>query len=494
MDKDFKLKEKYGLYINGEFRDASDGKTFDVTCPADGRHLTVCAEATKEDVDAAVKGAQEAFKEWRKTSDAERTAILNKLADLITENREYLATLEALDTGRPFRETFYSDMVSVPKHIRYYASYLEGGEESASVLDGRYLSVVLREPLGVVGCISPWNFPFLLSLWKIAPALAAGDCVIMKPSSATSLSVLGFAELTKDILPPGVLQVITGSGSKAGQYILDHEGIVKLAFTGSTDVGYQVAEAAAKKLIPATLELGGKSANIYFDDCDFDKAIDGLTMGILLNAGQMCFAGSRVFVQDTFYDKFIEAATERFNRVRLGLPWDAATQMGSLNSEGHAQKVMSYIELAKKEGARIACGGKRATEGVLANGAFVEPTLIVDVDNKMRIAQEEIFGPVACVIKFHDEEEVIDMANDSIYGLAGAVWTKDIYRALRVARAVETGRMWINTYTVVPIKAPFGGCKKSGYGRESYRTILDAYSRTKNIMIDTSTVPTGLFP
>jgi acyl-CoA reductase-like NAD-dependent aldehyde dehydrogenase len=306
--------------------------------------------------------------------------------------------------------------------------------------------------------------------------------------------VLEFAKLTKDVIPAGVFQVVTGSGGKTGQYLLDHPDLRKLAFTGSTEVGYAVAEAAAKKLIPATLELGGKSANIFFDDCNWEKAMDGLQLGILFNQGQVCCAGSRVFVQDTIYDKFIEEASKRFNSVKIGMPWEPDAQMGSQVNEGQAKKIMSYIEIGKEEGARVACGGARATDGDLANGAYVQPTLLVDVKNSMRVAQEEIFGPVAVVIKFHDEKDVIEMANDSEYGLGGAVWTKDINRAIRVARAVETGRMWVNTYNSLPEKAPFGGYKKSGIGRETHKMLLNNYSQVKNIFIDLSEDPSGFYP
>ena len=362
------------------------------------------------------------------------------------------------------------------------------------MLDGNTMSLILREPIGVVGQIVPWNFPFLMAAWKLAPVLASGCCTVFKPSSTTSLSVLEFARLIQDVLPAGVFNVITGSGSGVGNSMLKHKGFRTLAFTGSTEVGRDVALAAAEKMIPSTLELGGKSANIFFDDCKWDMALDGLQLGILFNQGQVCCAGSRVFVQEGIYDKFVEAAVKAFNHVKVGLPWEQDTQMGSQINEGQLKKILSYIDIAKSEGATIACGGERCTEGELAKGAFMKPTLITNVTNDMRVAQEEIFGPVACVIKFKTEDEVIEMANDSEYGLGGAVWTRDINRAIRVSRAIETGRMWVNTYNAIPAGAPFGGYKQSGIGRETHKVILEHYTQMKNIMINLSEAPSGFYP
>ncbi len=356
------------------------------------------------------------------------------------------------------------------------------------------MSLVLREPIGVVGQIVPWNFPFLMAAWKLAPAIAAGDCIVFKPSSSTSLSMLVFTELIEDLLPAGVLNVITGSGSKSGQYILDHPRLSKLAFTGSTEIGKDVALAAAEKLIPATLELGGKSANIIFSDCRREQAVDGVQLGILFNQGQVCCAGSRVFVQEDIYDEFVAELVEAFNNVKVGDPLDPETQMGSQINKAQVEKILSYIEKAKADGATVACGGEAYTENGCENGCFIKPTLLTNVTNDMCVAQEEIFGPVAVVIKFKTEEEVIAMANDSEYGLGGAVWTTDINRALRVAQAVETGRMWVNTYNQIPEGAPFGGYKKSGIGRENDRAILDSYSQKKNIMINLSEAPSGFYP
>jgi len=402
--------------------------------------------------------------------------------------------VESLDNGKPIRETMAIDIPLSAKHFRYFAGCIMAEEGSANILDEQFLSLILREPIGVVGQIVPWNFPFLMAAWKLAPVLAAGCCTVFKPSSDTSLSVLEFARLVQDVIPKGVFNVITGSGSKSGQYMLDHKGFRKLAFTGSTEVGRQVALAAADRLIPATLELGGKSANIFFPDCNWEQAIDGLQLGILFNQGQVCCAGSRVFVHEDIYDKFLEDAVKAFNNVKVGVSWDPETQMGSQINERQLEKILSYVEIGKQEGARLICGGERITDGELAKGCFMRPTLLADVTNDMRVAQEEIFGPVACILKFRDEDEVIRMANDNAYGLGGAVWTRDLNRAIRVSRGIETGRMWVNTYNQIPEGSPFGGYKESGIGRETHKVILEHYTQMKNIMINLSEAPSGFYP
>lgn len=489
-----KLQERYQLFIGGQWKDASDHETFKTICPADGSTLAECAQATKEDVDEAVKAAWEAFKTWKHTTVAERAAILNKIAAIIDENKEHLAMVESMDNGKPVRETLAVDIPMAVDHFRYFAGCIQAEEGSANILGKDTLSLILREPIGVVGQIVPWNFPFLMAAWKLAPVLASGCCTVFKTSSTTPLSVLEFARPVQDVIPAGVFNVITGSGSKSGQYMLDHPGFRKLAFTGSTEVGRNVALAAAQKLIPATLELGGKSANIFFEDCDWEMAMDGLQMGILFNQGQVCCAGSRVFVQESIYNRFVEEAVKRFNKVKVGLPWEEETQMGSQIDRRQMEKILKYVEIGKEEGAKVLCGGVQAKEGELEKGCFLRPTLLGDVTNDMRVAQEEIFGPVACIIKFKTEEEVLAMANDSAYGLGGAVWTRDINRALRVARGVETGRMWVNTYNAIPEGAPFGGCKASGIGRETHKVILEHYTQMKNIMINMAEAPTGFYP
>lgn len=488
------LKKAYGLYINGQWQDSSDGAFYTSTNPANGQTLAQCAEATKEDVDLAVKSAWQAYPAWKATTKEERAAILERIADRIEENATWLATVETMDNGKPIRETSTIDVPYSVRHFRYYASLIRTDEGTASVLDGNMMSLVLREPIGVVGQIVPWNFPFLMAAWKLAPALAAGDCIVFKPSSATSLSMLVFTELIQDLLPAGVLNLITGSGSKSGQYLLEHPDLCKLAFTGSTEIGKSIARAAADKLIPATLELGGKSANIIFNDCNWDMAVDGVQLGILFNQGQVCCAGSRVFVQEEIYDKFVAALVDAFQKVTVGDPLNPETQMGAQVNKRQAEKILSYVDIARQEGATVACGGNYYTENGCEKGSFIQPTLITNVTNDMRVAQEEIFGPVAVVIKFKTEAEVIQMANDSSYGLGGAVWTQNLNRALRVAQSIETGRVWVNTYNQIPEGAPFGGYKQSGIGRENDKSILDAYSQTKNIMINLNETPSGFYP
>ena len=488
------LKKTYGLYINGQWQNSSDGAFYTSTNPANGQTLAQCAEATKEDVDLAVKSAWQAYPAWKATTKEERAAILERIADRIEENATWLATVETMDNGKPIRETSTIDVPYSVRHFRYYASLIRTDEGTASVLDGNMMSLVLREPIGVVGQIVPWNFPFLMAAWKLAPALAAGDCIIFKPSSATSLSMLVFTELIQDLLPAGVLNLITGSGSKSGQYLLEHPDLCKLAFTGSTEIGKSIARAAADKLIPATLELGGKSANIIFNDCNWDMAVDGVQLGILFNQGQVCCAGSRVFVQEEIYDKFVAALVDAFQKVTVGDPLNPETQMGAQVNKRQAEKILSYVDIARQEGATVACGGNYYTENGCEKGSFIQPTLITNVTNDMRVAQEEIFGPVAVVIKFKTEAEVIQMANDSSYGLGGAVWTQNLNRALRVAQSIETGRVWVNTYNQIPEGAPFGGYKQSGIGRENDKSILDAYSQTKNIMINLNETPSGFYP
>lgn len=489
----FSFEKEYGLLIDGQWVSAENKAVFDTFNPATGELLSSCANASANDVDRAVKAAQEAFKTWSKTSPQDRAQLLLKAADLIDAHASELAEIETRDNGKPLRETTLVDVPLSSDHFRYFAGCLRADEGSAVMIDNDTMSIVLHEPIGVVGQIIPWNFPLLMAAWKIAPALAAGNTLVIKPSSTTPLSILYLAKLLNDILPPGVINVITGRGAESGQAMLDHPGFAKLAFTGSTEVGYSVAKAAADKLIPATLELGGKSANIVFDDCQLDKAIEGAQIGILFNQGQVCCAGSRIFVQEGIYDEFVSKLTQAFKEVKVGDPMSMQTQMGSQINEKQLQKILNYVEIGKKEGAIVLAGGERASVEGLEKGAFMQPTLLANVTNDMRIAQEEIFGPVAVIIKFKTEEEVIALANDSEYGLGGAVWSRDINQALRVAREVQTGRMWVNTYNELPAHAPFGGYKKSGIGRETHKMMLSHYSQTKNIIISMSEKKRGFF-
>lgn len=488
------IQEKFDLYINGEWVSPQEGNYLETKSPANGKLVTKFAQANKADVDKAVKAARDSFEnEWKDFSTEKRAILLNKIADIIDENKQRLATIESMDNGKPIRETLNVDIPSAADHFRYFASVIRSEEDTVKTLNGHLLSMVIKEPIGVVGQIVPWNFPFLMAAWKIAPALAAGNTIVIHPSSSTPASLLEFMRLIDGILPNGVLNIITGKGSVSGEILQHHQGLDKLAFTGSTEVGREVGVSAAKNLIPSTLELGGKSANIVFDDANIEKALDGAMLGILFNQGQVCCAGSRLFIQEGIYDEFLEKLTEKFKNVIVGDPLDENTQMGSQINIGQVEKIDSYVQFAKENGAEILAGGNKAEISGCEDGAFYEPTLIAGIENTDRCAREEIFGPVLVVQKFKTEDEVIKLANDSDYGLAGAVFTSDINVALRVSKEVRTGRMWVNTYNQLPAGAPFGGYKKSGIGRETHKMILDAYSQSKNIMIDLNEETSGLY-
>lgn len=487
------VDENYQLYIDGEWTSGTGDRKIVSYNPSNGERLADFVDATHEDVDLAVAAAQKAFETWKDVDVVTRSNLLLKIADLIDENKEHLAMVETLDNGKPIRETMSIDVPASADHFRYFAGVIRGEEGSVKDLDKDTLSIVVKEPIGVVGQIIPWNFPLLMGAWKLAPALAAGNTVVIHPSSTTSLSLLELFKIFDQVLPKGVVNLITGKGSDSGNYMLDHEGFDKLAFTGSTEVGYTVAKAAADKLIPATLELGGKSANIIFDDANWERALEGVQLGILFNQGQVCCAGSRVFVQEGIYDKFVAALKEKFEQIKVGLPWNEDVQMGAQVNDRQLEGILKYVEIGVKEGATLVTGGKKVVADGLEKGAFLEPTLLADANNAMCIAREEIFGPVATVMKFKTEEEVIELANQSEYGLGGAVFSQNINTALRVARKVRTGRMWVNTYNQLPAGAPFGGYKKSGIGRETHKSMLDAYTQMKNIYIVTKEEPDGLY-
>ena len=487
------IKKSYKMFINGEWVNSSNGVAVKTYSPYNGELLSEFPDASEGDVDLAVKAAKEAFKTWKKTTVKERAKLLNEIADIIDANKDLLATVETMDNGKPIRETKGVDIPLASAHFRYFAGCILADEGKATVLDEKFLSLILREPIGVVGQIIPWNFPFLMAAWKLAPALAAGDTVVIKPSSSTTLSLIVLMELIEKVLPKGVVNLITGKGSTAGEFLKNHPNLDKLAFTGSTAVGKDIALAAAEKLIPATLELGGKSANIILDDADIEKALEGAQLGILFNQGQVCCAGSRIFVQEGIYDEFVKRLVEKFNNIKIGNPLDPETVMGSQIDEKQVRTILNYAKLAKEEGGIILTGGEKYTENGCEKGNFVRPTLVANVNNACRISQEEVFGPLAVVIKFKTDEEVIAMANDSEYGLGGAVFTKNINRALNMARAIETGRVWVNTYNQIPEHAPFGGYKKSGIGRETHKVILDHYTQMKNILIDLEDGVSGLY-
>ncbi|AWF82659.1 aldehyde dehydrogenase [Microbulbifer sp. A4B17] len=491
--KAFAPQEFYQLFIGGEWIDSASGRSMDSLNPATGELLTRIPLADSRDIDAAVNSAEKAFLSWKHTSAVERQDALLKIADMLEEKKEFFAYLEALETGKPIRETSNIDIPLAIDHFRYFAGVIRSHSDEAVMIDDKTMSLVFSEPMGVVGQVIPWNYPLLMAAWKIAPALATGNTVVIKPSEMTSSSLLELTKIFKAILPDGVVNVVTGIGPEAGQALLDHPKIAKLAFTGSTGIGYNVAKAAADKLVPATLELGGKSANIVFPDANWKKALEGGALSILLNQGQVCESGARLFVHETIFDRFTTELKAKFESVNVGDPMDPSTQMGSQISEAQMNRILGYIDIAKEEGAKILTGGKRLQRPGLEQGFYIEPTIITHADNAMKVAQEEIFGPVVVVIPFSSEEEVIAMANQSDYGLAGAVWTQDINRALRVARAVETGRMWVNTYHDLPAHAPFGGYKKSGIGRETHKSMIDAYTQKKNILISLNEEPLGLF-
>lgn len=477
----------YGLFIDGAWVDAEGGKTSGTYCPANGELLALCAEASRSDVDRAVRAATGALTSWRDVKPADRAAMLLKIADLVEADAKRLELVESLDMGRSLAhsEPMIAEAVD---HFRYFSGVVRTEAGEANLLDQGTLRITLSEPVGVVGQIVPWNAPIMIAAWKIAPALAAGNTLVMKPSSLAPLGVLELFKILGQVLPPGVANVVTGGGSTTGAYLLEHPGFQKLSFTGSSGVGLAVADAAAKKLVPATLELGGKSADIVFPDCDWDEAVTGALNAILINSGQVCCSGSRVFVHEDIYDRFLEDSVAAFNAVKVGLPWEEGTFMGSMVDESQMRQVLDYVEIGKREGAKVACGGYRMTENGLDGGFFVRPTILAGVDNTMRVAQEEIFGPVAVFIKFKNEADAIRMANESDYGLGGGVWTKDIDRAFRVARQVQTGTMWVNTFLEAPSGSPFGGYKRSGYGREVHKMALDHYTQKKTILIRLKTV------
>lgn len=472
------LLPKYGSFINGSFVETTTERIISDYNPSNGELLAQLLTADIDCLEDAVTSAQNAFKQWRHSSKIERAKVLNAMADIMDENASYLAGIEARDVGKPIGEA-EMQMGLCSAMYRYFAAAIIAEDEVLVSHDNGSLSAVVREPLGIVSLILPWNAPAMLLSWKLAPALATGNCVIIKPATAAPLVILELARLWKDIIPAGVLSVLIGSA--VGDPLLNHPGIAKFSFTGSTEVGSHIGEVAGRNIVPCTLELGGKSANIIFADAQLDRALQLSILGVLASNGEVCVAGSRLFVHEDIYDSFLEQLKEKFEAITIGDPTKYETQMGPAVNEGQMKSVLEYIEIGKNEGARLVCGGNRVTGGDYDKGFFIAPTIFADVDNSMRIAREEIFGPVLTVLKFSTEEEVIAMANDSEYGLGAGVWTSNLSRAMRVSRALEAGTVWVNDYLTSTPGNPFGGYKKSGIGREVHKLAMQYYTNVKNI-------------
>lgn len=492
------VKEKYDHFIGGKWVAPTTGEYFDNISPIDGKPFTKAARGNKEDVELALDAAHEAFKTWSKTSPAERSKLLNKIADVIEDNLEMLARIETVDNGKALRETRGADLPLVIDHFRYFAGVIRADESTISEHDENTVSIALHEPLGVVAQIIPWNFPLLMATWKIAPALAAGCCTIVKPAEQTPTSIMVLMELIGDILPPGVLNVITGFGPEAGKPLASSKRVAKVSFTGETTTGRLIMQYASENLVPVTMELGGKSPNIFMksvadaDDDYFDKAVEGAVL-FAFNQGEVCTCPSRILVHEDIYDVFMEKVIERTKAIKMGHPLAEDTMMGAQSSNDQLEKIMSYMDIGKKEGAQILCGGDKAgLNSGLETGYYVQPTIFKG-HNKMRVFQEEIFGPVTSVTTFKTTEEAIEIANDTMYGLGAGLWSRDAHELYQVPRAIKAGRVWVNCYHAYPAHAPFGGYKKSGFGRENHLMMLDHYRQTKNMLISYHKNKLGFF-
>jgi len=492
------IKPQYDNFIGGKWTAPVEGRYFDNLSPVSGKALCKVARSSAADIELALDAAHRAREGWGRTSAAERARILNKIADRVEQNLDTLAMIETLDNGKPIRETTHADLPLVVDHYRYFAGAIRAQEGRSSEIEHNLVAYHFHEPIGVVGQIIPWNFPLLMSAWKLAPALAAGCCVVLKPAEQTPLCILAFMELVADLLPPGVVNVVNGFGREAGAPLAQSTRIAKLAFTGSTVTGRQILKTAAENLIPVSLELGGKSPNIFFadvmdeDDAFFDKALEGFTM-FALNQGEVCTCPSRALVEAKIYDKFMERAIARTRKVKQGNPLDAATMIGAQVSSAQMDKILSYIDIGRQEGAKLLTGGERARPGEgLDDGYYVTPT-ILEGTNSMRVFQEEIFGPVLSVTPFKNAQEALEIANDTTYGLGAGVWTRDINHAYQMGRGIQAGRVWTNCYNLYPAHAAFGGYKQSGIGRENHLMMLAHYQQTKNLLVSYSENALGFF-
>ncbi|AGB82083.1 NAD-dependent aldehyde dehydrogenase [Serratia sp. FGI94] len=494
----FALKKRYDNFIGGQWAAPSGGEYFTNLTPVTGQPLCEVASSDTRDVDLALDAAHQAKTGWAKTSVAQRAALLNAIADRMEANLPLLAAAESWDNGKALRETQGADVPLALDHFRYFAACIRAQEGSISDIESELVAYHYHEPLGVVGQIIPWNFPLLMACWKLAPALAAGNCVVLKPAKLTPLSVLVLMEIIQDILPPGVVNVVNGSGAKIGEYLATSPRIAKVAFTGSTEVGQQIMSYAAQNVIPVTLELGGKSPNIFFadvmdkDDAFFDKALEGFAL-FAFNQGQVCTCPSRALIQESIYERFIDRALERVAKIRRGSPLDMATQMGAQVSADQLQTIMDYIEIGKREGAEVLIGGNRVDlGGELSNGYYLEPTVLFG-RNHMRVFQEEIFGPVLAVTTFKDADEALAIANDTPFGLGAGVWSRNGSLAYKMGRGIQAGRVWTNCYHAYPAHAAFGGYKLSGIGRETHKMMLEHYQQTKCLLVSYSEKAQGLF-
>jgi aldehyde dehydrogenase len=491
------IRKRYDNFIGGTWVPPAKGQYFENRTPISGAVVCEIARSTAEDIETALDAAHVAAATWGKTAPAERAAILNKIADRLEANLAEVATVETIDNGKPIRETMAADLPLAVDHIRYFAACIRAQEGSLSEIDETTIAYHFHEPLGVVGQIIPWNFPILMAIWKLAPALAAGNCVVLKPAEQTPMSIMVLMDLIGDLLPPGVLNVVNGFGVEAGKPLASNPRIAKIAFTGETTTGRLIMQYAAENIIPVTLELGGKSPNIFFadvfndDDDFFDKALEGFTM-FALNQGEVCTCPSRAIVHESIYDAFIERAIERVKKVVQGNPLDPNTMIGAQASSDQLEKILSYISIGQGEGAKILTGGNKASIGGCENGFYVEPT-VFEGHNKMRIFQEEIFGPVLAVTKFKTEDEALSIANDTLYGLGAGVWSRDGNTAYRMGRGIKAGRVWTNCYHLYPAHAAFGGYKQSGVGRENHKMMLDHYQQTKNMLVSYSPKALGFF-